>query len=107
MQKAGFLYRKLGLEPESFVPNFSPIVLDVSTLHQASINRVIRPIYISELVCDGNETSLLDCRYKFMANDCDHLAVAGIKCTGNENTRHIGSLCRVLITVVDISQYRI
>ena len=57
------------------------LFVDVSTLHQALINRATRPVYLSELTCNGNESLLLDCTSSPSGN-CDPAIAAGIRCTG-------------------------
>ena len=52
--------------------------LDVSTLHQESAQN---PVFLGELVCNGNESSLLDCSYS-SNYICEPLVVAGVRCTG-------------------------
>lgn len=71
-------------ESKSITPVKAQLVhgtqLDVTTLHQASLNQAVGPVYLSDLRCNGQESSLLDCDHDF--DTCEDAAVAAIKCTG-------------------------
>lgn len=57
------------------------VIVDVTRLYQESINQALLPVFISNLQCSGQETSLLDCGHD-SNNNCEPSVVAGVKCTG-------------------------
>ena len=53
-----------------------------SALANAYYNSSSGPIYLDNVQCEGNETSLIECDYDRNVNDCDHTEDAGVSCQG-------------------------
>ena len=71
------------------------IMLTISNLHVGSIplrnapfGRGVGPIWLDNLYCLGNESSLLNCSHRglsVIATYCDHSDDVGVQCVGENN----------------------
>ena len=59
------------------------IFIDAVPLRGAFFGRGSRPILLDNVVCQGDESSLLECQSNPIGNhNCDHSEDAGVRCEG-------------------------
>lgn len=74
---------------DSIAINLHQILLLIfvgATVVNQRTNRRVGPIFLNQLQCSGNETSLLDCRNNIPAlglTNCDHSDDVWIECKSN------------------------
>ena len=52
-----------------------------TSVHSAHFGRETRPILLTNVSCNGNESRLISCSYQSLANEsCSHSKTAGIVC---------------------------
>ena len=53
-----------------------------SAFGNSHYNSSFGPIYLDNVQCEGNETSLMECKHNRSIHQCDHTEDAGVSCTG-------------------------
>ena len=62
--------------------NITLFFIDVVAVKQAHFGEGSGDIYLGDVSCGGNETSLLHCQANINPNDCSHSEDAGVRCGG-------------------------
>ena len=63
--------------------------LDFTTRFNSYFGTESGPVLLSNFVCYGAESSLLDCTYSIPYFSCDRYDIAGVTCEGNDHIYHI------------------